>query len=760
MPAFEVKVGTYENTTGINRTQVVTGVGFQSKFLMVFSANLDVASLEAVQLMQAHNVGFARSGAIDGTGQVSHGVSACWNFILQHTQGTADAGSTDCIHETYNLGNGAQGSSTDDTLMSLDADGFTLHGTAFSTNVHHYLALGGDVVAEPFQHPTCPTSTGTQTITGASQAPTLAIFCVTTPHAAEAPTGYTWAMGWYDGTRQGVSAIQQKMFASTGIDQQYESAAHCLALQDPVTGALIGRAACTGFTDDGLTLDWDVAPDDGVTFTVILLSGLAAECGALTQLAMAGTQVVSVPTVDPQAVVFLSTGRPASASVEANVRLTMGLSDADAQLGTWHGDNTGTTSIANQTNTHYMSRLATITMAHPNPGTPFTGDVDAQATVTAFDPDGAFTVEWSLVDGPLNEVLYLVLGPAVVPPPPPPEPSPLVIRTRRLRRLRRSPHVWDAAAGHRIFYPGFQLIFEAGVPVPPLAPPLVSYFATDEDYLTRSASQLDPAQDWTRAFWTSTGPDTQDLWLLDDDGDFSAPYVTVGWTADGDGWTLQADPGSGAVTATFVPPTLYPWTYLAIRYRAVDGEMDLLVNSVVAATITVDLSAMPSQTFEYLGSDLASPGGANLSGFGYERTWQSALSLLDLAREQRSPHPFGGTNLLAASTLRFTSTGLRETSAEGPDWTVHGTRASIVGPLPADPEPLRFALRYSDDGSKTWSSLLWKECGLPGQYESRAWWKMLGSTQTSRVYEVVSDSVCRHTWIDALLEPKPYLGRH
>jgi hypothetical protein len=55
----------------------------------------------------------------------------------------------------------------------------------------------------------------------------------------------------------------------------------------------------------------------------------------------------------------------------------------------------------------------------------------------------------------LVEVLTVPIVP--IPPPPPGAIEPI-------RRLRQAPHLWDGTSGHRLKYPGFQLLVEAGAP--------------------------------------------------------------------------------------------------------------------------------------------------------------------------------------------------------------------------------------------------------------------------------------------------------
>ncbi len=470
---LRAKVGSFVNPVATGTDYSVTGIGFRPKWLMTLSADLPFADRDVLMFAQSHCVGFARQPDEQPPSeddQVCIALYSLWNALLQGTNATAEA-NTAVFHEAFYLSNGVHGTHTLSSFVSFDADGFTLRSdNGFVANWHHYIALGGDtLVTEKFQYPMTPTSPGTQTITGASQRPTLAIFLSTVnDDDGEAPAGGTWAMGWYDGTRQGTTALQVSHFANPGINQQYQSAAHGLAMLDPFTGALEGLATATGFTDDGLTLEWTSAGPIARTMAVILLSGVTAECGAFLQPLIVGPQTVAVPTVDPRAIVLMSENRPASAAVADNLRLTMGMSDgATMQLGTYQGDNTGTEAPPNTQgwNLRGISGTAALTLAHPDGpgpggGGPADATIDAQATISGFDSAGAFTVDWSLVDGAANEVLYLVFGPT---PPPPPTPPDLEIVTIPQRRLRQSPHLSTEQVYN--FYARFQLDFQAGVKV-------------------------------------------------------------------------------------------------------------------------------------------------------------------------------------------------------------------------------------------------------------------------------------------------------
>ena len=64
--------------------------------------------------------------------------------------------------------------------------------------------------------------------------------------------------------------------------------------------------------------------------------------------------------------------------------------------------------------------------------------------------------------GPADTCTFFITRVSTAPIPVP-TPS-LTYRTDPIRRLRQAPHLWDNSNGNRLFYHGFQLLFEAGAP--------------------------------------------------------------------------------------------------------------------------------------------------------------------------------------------------------------------------------------------------------------------------------------------------------
>lgn len=66
---------------------------------------------------------------------------------------------------------------------------------------------------------------------------------------------------------------------------------------------------------------------------------------------------------------------------------------------------------------------------------------------------------------------------------------------RKMRRVRRAPHLWDGEAGARIFYPGFQLLVETGADRPDLT--------TIARYALRWSD--DGGFTWSNEYWVEAG---------------------------------------------------------------------------------------------------------------------------------------------------------------------------------------------------------------------------------------------------------------
>jgi hypothetical protein len=98
---------------------------------------------------------------------------------------------------------------------------------------------------------------------------------------------------------------------------------------------------------------------------------------------------------------------------------------------------------------------------------------------------------------------------------------------------------------------------------------------------------------------------------------------------------------------------------------------------------------------------------------------------------EQTPQPFHALRL-------FVETGLGLTSGQGSDPQV--------------------ALRYSDDGGKTWSNELWRPIGAMGNFGEIVEWNRLGMSRYPRVWEIVTTDPIPIRILGAWLNP-PRIGR-
>src|SRR6185312_2041735 len=75
----------------------------------------------------------------------------------------------------------------------------------------------------------------------------------------------------------------------------------------------------------------------------------------------------------------------------------------------------------------------------------------------------------------------------------------------------------------------------------------------------------------------------------------------------------------------------------------------------------------------------------------------------------------------------------------------------VVGGVPGEPQ---IALRWSDDGGRTWSNEHLAGAGKLGEYKKRVIWRRLGSSR-DRIYEIVSTDATPWRIVEGYLEATP-----
>jgi hypothetical protein len=401
--AAQVKVGSFTWSAGALGTEVVTGVGFQPVLVIIFAQ--DLSSFGAFAEEQNISVGFGTASGAGNNKTMFYGSGWHGGTVLP----TAVGGIADDRVITHI--NAAEFLNMVGTLVSLDADGFTVEATQGGTDgeVFQYLAIGGAGVSAKIGTATWNTSTGAQAITGVGFAPSVVMLGA----VVETDGAVSW--GWCDGAlRQGAVASHFLDVASApSQSKRYYSVTSALALLSPSTGALVGLAAVDSLDADGFTLDWTTAYGTSGTFAYIALAGVDAHAGVVTQPSATGDQVVSSLSVTPGAVMLASTAQTAPATVDDSFRLALGFGQVGANQCAWSGDIHAAANFPARRSLRHASNTAAVLAALPT-GTN-TGTVEAAARVSALATDG-FTLNWTTADSTARQMLYLALG--ATPPPP------------------------------------------------------------------------------------------------------------------------------------------------------------------------------------------------------------------------------------------------------------------------------------------------------------------------------------------------------
>ncbi len=207
--------------------------------------------------------------------------------------------------------------------------------------------------------------------------------------------------------------------------------------------------------------------------------------------------------------------------------------------------------------------------------------------------------------------------------------------------------------------------------------------ATVGDGCTRNGAFLDLTSDWTKARWVQivTAPTTyQVIWQLGGGSPPSTetpPWVAAFTDAVAQQPYSEGDIGGGPVDAIGMPVRTGQWVYVVTRYTAATTTLETIIDGILGDPGTLDLSAVAAQASEYLGTDTASEGQI---AFSFDRSWQAALSLAELAQEREATSAVRTANLLSDTPLT-SSTDLSDASGHNHGWTAVGTLTTTTSPF-------------------------------------------------------------------------------
>jgi len=304
------KVGSFvPPTTGPNpQNYSVTGVGFQPKAVIFFWTAQTAA-------------GFG-NGALAGYGfATAAGSERAVNFLSDNNVAAASANSkrwqwnNRCVVVTNSSALGTV--NADGSLVSMDADGFTLSWARGSAWIIHYMALGGPDITNAAVGSFTPTAgTGSQAVTGLAFPPDFLMFLsvdsntvgtILSPHG-QVSVGYAGRSKAYGITQGGSTAVSRAAAAPIMTTGAQLSTAAILEKDVGATSRTF-VASVTSFDATGFTVDKTI--NTAGTETVVhylALRGGQYRVNAFTRPAAAGPQSVPYTGVGfaPKGLLFQS----------------------------------------------------------------------------------------------------------------------------------------------------------------------------------------------------------------------------------------------------------------------------------------------------------------------------------------------------------------------------------------------------------------------------------------------------------------------
>ena len=386
---LNVYTGRLTTKTGSTGTVSYTGLGFQPKAIIFYSANTTTEGSTATH-------GANMTGFTTGVGENASVHVGCVDGQA-NTDNFRIGGDTSCI-TIYGVT--TQVVAVSAHLHSFDADGFTLdYDNVVSAIPVYYTAYGGDITAEVGKFQQDATSgVHTQNVsTGIANADFVML--TSTQSTAENLNVHSILMtGVADGLgNRGVSYSRSPDNQTLSDTWRYQEDDKVLAFTDG-SKSLIVTADFGGFTAGGFDLDYTAA--DGITRYIYYLTikGGSWEVGA--GITPTGTTTEAFTTTfEPKSVQYMTVGRVPSGIVGVNLQHYIGGTDGTTQnsIGLHSRDNVGT-SVCNRFNED--NELVTYMWAT---------SILQKCTFDSFNATD-FSLTWNTNDGVAREFIWWVCG--------------------------------------------------------------------------------------------------------------------------------------------------------------------------------------------------------------------------------------------------------------------------------------------------------------------------------------------------------------
>ncbi|MCW5978670.1 MAG: hypothetical protein KIT09_11360 [Bryobacteraceae bacterium] len=385
---FQRAAGAFQLSTSTG-TQTISGLGFQPKIVFLkwsgqtttgtFAADYSIGYGAAISAMSRAAV-FARqvNGVLNA--KAIHADNRC--LVVVSYNGT--------LTEAADFG-------------SMDADGFSISVvTAGSAIRVTYEAWGGtavtDVALVPFS---TPTTTGSQTITGAGFAPDLAQFFTVgqTTAPPSSSTGGRFGLGFAASPTQ-QAGFGNSTLTSSSNDTGAQSTSKAIYLPD--TSAMYLEGAVSSFDSDGVTLNYTKTPTSAVYAWAVFVKGLRAKVGWFSQPTSAQSQTITSLEFEPQATIFASYCWAAAAAQLGTAKVSLGFVVSPAEQSVnWAGANTSN-------NQSQMVNFANYAIACYT-AAPSNVTLNSRAALASNNTDG-MTITWSNADSTQRQVIFLAVA--------------------------------------------------------------------------------------------------------------------------------------------------------------------------------------------------------------------------------------------------------------------------------------------------------------------------------------------------------------
>lgn len=384
------KAGTFTANSGTGE-QVVTGVGFTPKIVMLWMTNRTgvgggADAYQARGWSDGSNEGSAASAWKDGANPsvTQARVVETKVISLVDTDGTILA---------------------EADLTSLNPDGFTINWTtAGGSRLIGYLALGGTSITDVKVGGLIYNQSDDIAVTGVGFQPDVVMFYgvgAVTSFGSTSRGGFAEGIAKSNSKRQSSShRWRNNQAPNTGTGASGYTIDQCLVPSDDSTTPE-RRIDLVSMDADGFTLTNDAINND-VTMTWLAIKGIDVDFGISLHTQIEISVSVEGLSFKPSSVIFSGGQHDANNGWADTVGCVAGAASSPSEMfAIWTGGDSAVNSVADsamETDACYQSRT---------PGTP---TIETEAFFKTFNSDG-FTIEWTIANGPANKYSWIAFGP-------------------------------------------------------------------------------------------------------------------------------------------------------------------------------------------------------------------------------------------------------------------------------------------------------------------------------------------------------------